>query len=126
MDKEIPVTNLYEMNKAMVEQTDHPMSKEELALAASKVLEPYYNEHKDEEYFMLLCHEKRDYTVFFNSGNRLSRFQEEVTSILTERGSVYSIESISNNEALEIWVKYKDKEMVCFYLFPYTKGVIVL
>lgn len=63
MSKEINAGNLYEMNKAIM-QSDKikNLTKEELNKKKRNI--KTFIEEKQGTYYMLLCHEQRDYTIF--------------------------------------------------------------
>ncbi len=129
---EFTAGNMYDINKNLVEQYEKPYKGKALTNLVNKVAVPYFTEKlQNEQYFMLLCHEKRDYTVF-NICNGYAIFEDEVSetvdhfkNCLINRGTVYGIDLTEDKIALEIWLKRsEDNEMVCFYLFPYTEGII--
>ena len=74
---------------------------------------------------MLLCHDRRDYTIFqLSSSSTAEHFAaRECLGCCTDRGEVYSIEKTEDNQAYEIWIKIDD-EPYCYYLFPYDNAVI--
>lgn len=83
------------------------------------------------EYFMLLCNEMKDYTVFnwTNFALSVEEATDKFTSGLEEciqcRGQLLSIELTKDNDAFEIWIKHNDDNNPhCYYLFPYDYGVI--
>lgn len=134
----IEAPNLYEMNKQIIEQTEKPMPEEKVYDALDYIVSPFFKKNiekriKDEGtdscYFMLLCREDNNYTIF-NVRNYLDfsipikTACDELTICLNNRGTVYSIENTEDNYAIEIWLKDADKGMLCYYLFPYNEGVI--
>ena len=125
-------TNLYDLNKGMVEQTCKAMSTSAVKDTLEKVGIPYFSNHMDNKYFMLLCHEARDYTIFrFPNDVCYQSMFNELIECFKNRGSVYSIEK-NIEDAIEIWLKcpitsfnnQEDYEMRCYFLFPYDIGVI--
>ena len=81
---------------------------------------------KDNKYFMLLCKERSDYTVFVlfkNEDFDRQIFKKELSECLTNRGQILSIEKTKDKQAYEIWIKI-DEEAFVYYLFPYDLGVI--
>lgn len=81
---------------------------------------------KDNKYFMLLCKERSDYTVFVlfkNEDSDRQVFKKELSECLINRGQVLSIEKTKDKQAYEIWIKI-DEEAFVYYLFPYDLGVI--
>jgi hypothetical protein len=119
--------NLYDINKQLIEQTEKPLSQKELNKIKSNLILPYFREKIVKEgicYFMLLCHEKRDYTVF-NISDWYPIIVLELLDCLKNRGQIYSIEKTKDKLALEIWIKdAQTNELSCYYLFPYDDGVI--
>lgn len=131
MEKEIDLgTNLYDMNKKLVEQYEKKMSEKTLKKITNKTIIPFFTRMLDNhKYFMLLCNDAKDYTVFNileltdNSKNIIT---QELIDCFKTRGDVYSIEEAHQDKnALEIWIKsFADSEMRCYYLFAYDFGVI--
>lgn len=122
--------NLYDMNKQIIQQNGKQLSVYALNEKLKQVVAPFFRKTKQEmqpKYFMLLCHEKRDYTLF-----RLDWFSNEcdldaaatLKECLQNRGLIYSIDWDNINEvALEIWL-HDGEGVNCYYLFPYDEGVI--
>ena len=128
---EFKTASLYEMNKQL--------SANESKLGATARKQAQENvrlwfRDKIKQYAMLLCHDRRDYTLF-----RVVDSPAEAAAALFDcidnRGELISIEKDSN-DALEIWIRIKvyekdeEKNMVenqedyCYYLFNYDFGVI--
>lgn len=129
MEKEISLgTNLYDINKQLVEQFDSPLSKEQLNQKKTNILLPYFKEKIEKEqhkYFMLLCNDERYYTVFEIFKANYNLLNKEVLECLNSIGLIYSIEQVQDNAAIEIWIKNILKnELFCYYLFPYDEGII--
>lgn len=72
-------------------------------------------------YWMLLCHERRDYTVFIPL--TLDGTVKELRETLSNRGQLLSIEKLEDGN-YEIWIKDENSECFVYYLFDYTYGVI--
>lgn len=115
---------LYEANKQLVTQTAKPLTHAELAGKQAK-LDDWFNWIID-TYAMLLCHERRDYTVFhlYSTQNEhpTTVAASELIGCLTGRGEVLSIEE-TEDKAWEIWLKIGE-EVFCYYLFRYDEAVI--
>ena len=117
---EVSLGTIYDINKNIMSKMDK-LSNPALMNKLKKV-EQYFNENK--MYFMLLCHERRDFTLF-----RLTETNspKEAISILKEclqnRGMVLEIEKVEETNAFEIWIKIDD-EAFCYYLFPYDDAII--
>ena len=93
---EVSMGTLYELNKSAMAR-DKGMSSFKLTETLNKMI-PFFSENT---YFMLLCHEQRDYTVF-----RLS-----------------SVEKENINNAYEIWIR-NNGNIYVYYLFPYDEAII--
>jgi hypothetical protein len=74
---------------------------------------------------MLLCKDYNYYTIFsYSLMPSFQTFGEAVCTIISELGSVYSIEQLEDG-AIEIWIKPNGEESpYAFYLFPYDAGVV--
>lgn len=118
---DVEMGNLYDMNKEIM-KSQKPLSKTKLREAKDK-LKLFFLTDK---YFMLLCHERRDYTIF-NISKEDSSVEESakilVDECLINRGEILSIEKTEDDLAYEIWIR-NEEDVFCYYLFPYTQGVI--
>jgi len=122
--QEVTLGTLYDANKQLVEQTEKPLTHIELAAIQQKI-EHWFNMHID-CYAMLLCHERRDYTIFHlyetANENPPAVAAREFLGCLTDRGEILSIEE-TQDQAWEIWMNIDD-ETFCYYLFRYDEAVI--
>ena len=118
--------NLYYMNKQIMNQYK-PLTHLELP-QKQKALENWFN-MKCDSYAMLLCHERRDYTVFHMycnppaNANPPAVAAKECIECLLNRGQILAIDPTKDKQAFEIWLRI-GKDNVCYYLFPYDSGVI--
>lgn len=119
---------VYEVNKQLI-QNYTPLTHLEIAGVQSK-LEDWFNMIID-TYAMLLCHERRDYTVFHlyekmavgkQNPNPPGVAAQELLGCLTDRGEILAIDPTEDG-AWEIWLKIND-EPYCYYLFRYDDAVI--
>ncbi len=115
---------LYDMNKQLIAQTAKPLNHLEL-LSKQKALEEWFNWIID-TYAMLLCHERRDYTIFHlyekENKNPPAVAALECMDCLTNRGTIVAIDE-NEDKAWEIWLLI-DNEYYCYYLFRYDEAVI--
>ena len=122
-DTEVNLVSLYDMNKQIMDQVGEPLNHLELA-AKQLQIEDWFNWHVD-SYAMLLCHERRDYTIFHlyekQNPNPPALASKELIGCLLDRGEILSIEQ--TDMAWEIWLRV-DKQSYCYYLFPYDDAVI--
>lgn len=119
---DVQLGTLYDMNKELM-KNDKPLSKTKLREAKDKLVHFF----AEDEYFMLLCHDLHDYTVFRQSEPWLTSAKESakilVDECLVNRGETLSIEKTEDGLAYEIWLR-NEKGVFCYYLFPYTQAVI--
>ena len=86
-----------------------------------------YTETNLIDYLMLLCHDRRDYTIFnISRGFDTDTFKLDLEECLFNRGYVVSIEEATDElNAWEIWVRDKEtEENFCYYLFNCSNAVI--
>lgn len=124
-DTNINLGNMYDMNKQIMDQVGSPINPIEL-YPYQKKIEDWFN-WKIDSYAMLLCHERRDYTVFHlyekQNPNPPALAAQELIGCLLDRGDVLSIEETEDKQAWEIWLRI-DEQSFCYYLFPYDNAVI--
>ena len=116
--------NLYSMNKALMAQ-QKPLSKNKINKGLEKISTFLYN--KENNYYMLLCTERSDYTLFHLEYNNFPSCKYmssiDLLECLTNRGDILAIEATDDGCAYEIWLKIEN-EAACYYLFPYDLGLI--
>lgn len=127
-ETEIALGNLYELNKQIMMQTP-ALETNEINTAISH-LEDWFKDKPTERYYMLLCHERRDYTLFNLDKTAqwktipLENIKDaavDVMECLMNRGEVMSVE-LESTGAFEFWVR--DNECYAYYLFPYSAAVL--
>ena len=115
--------SLYEMNKQLINDYK-PLTHLELA-AIQPQIEDWFNMIID-TYAMLLCHDRRDYTIFHlyetQNENPPAVAAREFLGCLADRGEILAIEPTDGN-AWEIWLRI-DTQPYCYYLFRYDDAVI--
>ena len=118
---EISAGTLYEVNKSLM-KNQPVLSTEEIINKNDLIYD--FTERFDDVYFMLLCNEKRDYTLFrIPLEGDIKYVPQDLIECLANRGEIQSIEETENDQALECWIKIND-DSFCYYFFPYDKGVI--
>lgn len=120
---EIKGTTLYEINQSLMKD-EKKMSGFEL-INRKKSLQTFLK-NSISQYFMLLCKEKSDYTIFKLKNHTTSAIEatEEIVLCLKERGTILAIDRTKDNQAYEIWIRDENDINSCYYLFEYDKGVI--
>lgn len=119
-NKEIDLgVSLYDVNKNLMAK-ESPLEPDVIKEKITKMA----NVIATKEYWMLLNHERRDYSIF--KIEYPENIVEELTITLTNRGSILSIEK-QEDGSYEIWIRdYLTKENFAYYLFDYTAGIIIV
>lgn len=113
---------VYDFNKAaMAEWKPLSPAKEKKAIDN---LWNYFNTHNN-TYFMMLCNELKDYTVFHYTIGNKKKFSEEVIECLKNRGDLISVDAATDGIAMELYIRYFDDEAIhCYFLFPYDEAIV--
>lgn len=118
---EINLGNLYEFNKSAYKK-EKPYDAVELGAKLTEI-EPVLI---DSKYWMLLCHDRRDYTMFVNTTVKKGKFAQELKETLMNRGLILDIEQ-QKDGAFEIWIRdFDTNENFAYYLFEYGDGVVLV
>lgn len=111
---------LYEYSKQVVanEVPMDPIAFNQAMLSMSLDLEK-------SKYIMLLCHERRDYTLFnLNNMSDNKKFASDLAETLSNRGSLLLADKQPDG-AWEIWIRdFTTDENFAYYLFDYSNGVV--
>ena len=122
---EVNLGNLYDFNKELMKQEKiiDPIifNKQVKEIAGDMFIEASNDEH----YWMLLCHDRRDFTLFnIIAATEVNDIIEEIKPTLTNRGQIITIDKQPNG-AWEIWIRdIETAENFAYYLFKYDNGVI--
>jgi len=112
---------LYDMNKQLSSK-ECVMTEGDLGNKRKEILN-WFKKHGS-VYSMLLCNDRRDYTVFrLTHPDSPKIATDELIVCLKERGYIISIEPTAAKDAYEIWLRI-DGEDFCYYLFNYSSAVI--
>jgi hypothetical protein len=120
MDAEM---NLYDINKQLIakkpaldfESMDKLMCQiDAWTLSSDNIFNNYY---------MLLCHEERDYTIFHFKQDSDGCLGSELMECLLNRGEIVDI--YPENDVYGIWIRTGGEDFL-YYLFPYDRGVVEL
>jgi hypothetical protein len=118
----VSIGTLYDLNKAAVIK--------EISLTGDKLEEKKpaiinFLKDKNNTYYMLLCNERKDYTIFRlkeeNSINDLVNCL--VDECLLNRGLVKGIDITEDQGAIEIWLSIEEEAFV-YYFFPYDSAIV--
>ena len=119
----IEMGTLYEMNRN-VAVAQKELSRTELKKGLREI--KYFFLENSNKYFMLLCREKYDFTLFNLKHKRdfsIHKIIQDLEECLSNRGQILSIDLTDAKDAFEIWIKIGNEAYV-YYLFPYDIGVI--
>ena len=121
---ELSLGTLYEFNKDAMNNIQ-PLTEKEKDDAIFKLAMDIGRDCKRNPYYMLLCHERRDYTVFKIDDSTHSGLTRDIKDSLHNRGTILAIDKQPDG-AYEIWIKdIMTSENFVYYLFNYTYGMII-
>ena len=123
---EIELGNLYDINKELMKK-EKSLDLIAFNTKINKIAREMFIacENNDKHYWMLLCNERRDFTLFnIIASEEIAYITNELRPTLLNRGSILSIDKQENN-AWEIWIRDNEtEENFVYYLFPYDNAVI--
>ena len=128
----IAMGTLYDVNKNIVEKSIAALTTEEMQRKKDLIVD--FIHQANNSYYMLLCNERKDYTIFHRNiegdcfKDDAGKAEENIENILIDeclpnRGYTKSIELTENKDAVEIWISI-DEESYCYYFFPYDAAII--
>lgn len=117
MSNKVVVGSLYEMNQQLFKQMALP-SKKKIDLDFANI-GAWFSSHKDIKYYMLLCKERSDYTIFHFNGFNFNKAVDELRATLEERGDIMGIDYIHGDDVFQCWVRERgeDPDVYMFMLF---------
>ena len=122
-----PKITLYDFNKENMAQIN-PYTKQDLEKLCDQVAEHIWGDcfdknPGDKTYWMLLCRERNDYTVFCIKDSMVE-LADAIKDCLVNRGQVLDITKQEDGN-YEIWIRdYLTRENVVYYLFDYNSAII--
>lgn len=126
-ETEVALGNLYDMNKQIM-ATQPPLDQDKIDNAIENLL-TWVKRYFSQSYFMMLCHERRDYTVFrFRDASltigAATDMAKDVVECLQNRGELMAAD-LQPDDVWEFWIKHNaDNECSVYYLFPYGEAVL--
>lgn len=125
--------NLYEFNKSTLVNAPSATSAE-MDLMRSRVRKYLANNPNANRYYMLLCRELADYTLFNSTDLLISECSEvmeaDIQDCFNNRNMEIMMMDINNDNVVEIWVRVNHteedipNEIYLYHLFPCDMGVI--
>lgn len=132
-EEQVVIGTLYDINKNMIKQTEIKLN--ESVLNSKKEIIKNFIYKTNNNYYMLLCNERKDYTVFDFKRDRDNYDWDEpihmscakclVDECLIPRGEIRGIDLTKDRNAIEIWMVIEDEAYV-YYFFPYDNAVITV
>lgn len=119
----VSIGTLYDLNKAVVVK-EISLTGEKLEEKKSLIID--FLKNTKNTYYMLLCNERKDYTVFRleNQEQSLKKLADcLIDECLLNRGLIKGIDITKLNDAIEIWLSIEEEAFV-FYFFPYDAAII--
>lgn len=126
-ESEVSLGNLYDMNKQIM--ANEPEIGADVLTQKKEEMTKWVNEYFKQSYFMLLCNERKDYTVFRMRDSvatigAVQNMVNDVVECMTNRGTLLSID-LQEAGGWELWMKGADDgECSAYYLFPYGAAVL--
>lgn len=119
----ITLGTAYEINKNLVEKYEKELTIKELQNKKTEIIN--FIQETEGQYYMLLCNDKKDYTIFniLNKNNIKEMTNILVDECLTNRGIIKGIDLTKDKCAIEIWLSIEN-EAFCYYFFKYDDAVI--
>lgn len=109
---------LYDLNKQIYAK-EKPLDPIAFNVKISDMVNDLF---KKQPYWMLLCRERNDYTVFIMLTDKGTI--KELTETLNNRGQVMDIDKLEDGN-YEIWIRDIDtQEVFVYYFFDYKYGII--
>lgn len=111
--------SMYDINKNLMKE-EKPLDPIATNIAIKKAADGILSSFK--KYWMLLCRERNDYTVFIITGS--NKLEDELKETILNRGKLLDI-SQQEDKNFEIWIRDPEtEENFVYYLFDYTFGIV--
>lgn len=111
--------SMYDINKNLMKE-EKPLDPIATNIAIKKAADGILSSFK--KYWMLLCRERNDYTVFIITGS--NKLEDELKETILNRGKLLDI-SQQEDGNFEVWIRdSKTEENFVYYLFDYTFGIV--
>lgn len=123
---EVSLGNLYDMNKQLM--ANEASISDEVLTEKKKALMDWITENFAQSYFMLLCNERKDYTVFRMKDRcptigAVTDMANDVIECMTNRGTLLALD-LQEAGGWELWLRDDEGEIAAYYLFPYGAAVL--
>ena len=112
---EIEVGNLFEMNK-QIRRKSEPMETEKISESIVNVA-GWCSFRCNSRYYMLLCKERSDYTIFRLNNFNYAQVGQELREVLESRGEIIGIDYMHGYDCYECWVRNEEGEPFLYMFF---------
>ena len=103
---DVSIGTLYDVNKSIVNSMKK-LSTEEIEEKTKEMI-AFIEQHLD-NYYMLLCRERNDYTIFHKTLKDNSVIIKELLECLDVRGAVKGFDITPDEYAYEIWITSEEE-----------------
>lgn len=122
---QVTLGSLYDINKNIIENNVEVLTPEELENKKPELIQ--WLQETNATYYMMLCNELKDYTVFRSEYKTIASYEEMINILIDEclpnRGLVKAIDLTENKDAIEIWL-IVDGSAHVYYMFSYDAAII--
>lgn len=111
---QIELDTLYGINKQLYAKINPDQEKIDERLNQIKLLGSW------NQYYMLLCREKNDYTIFHINENlafKDEQIRKEIKEVLESRGTIIDIVQMNQLDFCECWIRENDTNEIFMYAF---------
>lgn len=125
--------NLYEFNKSTLMNAPSATSAE-MELMRNKLKKFFAKNNKAHHYYMMLCKDLSDYTIFTSKDFEISYYsdimEEDVQDCFKNRNMEIMMIDINDDNVVEIWTRvnhYEEdvsNEIYLYHIFPYDEAII--
>lgn len=117
MSNKITAGSLYDMNKQLFKKIKAP-SEESVSIELANI-GAWFSSNLNTKYYMLLCKERSDYTLFHLEDFNYDKATQELREVLEERGEIMGFDFVHGENAYQCWVRERedDHNVFMFMLF---------
>lgn len=122
---EVNMGTVYEVNKKLSLENDKPLDP----IALNLKVKDMAAKMSVGDFWMLLCNERRDYTIFDVKKGNVKDIEPELKETLVNRGEVITIFWNESYNAWEVWIRdinplTTEKEDYMYLFFDYSSAIV--
>ena len=111
---DVVLGDLYTLNRSLLAKKD-PMEEQEIITNIANI-SAWFSSKYEQHYYMLLCRERFDFTVFHIVDSHYYEASQELRELIQERGELMSMNYDHENKYFEIWIRIGDNPEPYLYL----------